>query len=201
MGRRVGGGARDSSTGTTIRNFSGRMAGIGYSHGMFDFLDGSGVWIVTGLLFAVGLAGCVIPVLPGHLLILAGAIGYRLMLGPGAGIAWWGFVILVLLMAFAQVFEIISGSLGAKWFGGSKWGAIGALVGGIAGLFFLPFGLLVGPLVGAFGFEKAFAKKDTRDSAVSGVGSVVGTVAGMAFKIVVGVLMIAWFFADVFWIG
>lgn len=177
------------------------MAGIGYTRRMLDFLGDSGVWVVTGLLFAAGLAGCVIPVLPGHLFILAGAIGYRLMVGPGAGIAWWGFAILVLLMAMAQAFEIISGSLGAKWFGGSKWGAIGALVGGIAGLFFLPFGLLVGPLVGAFGFEKAFAKKDNRESTVSGVGSVIGVLAGMVFKIVVGVLMIAWFFADVFWIG
>lgn len=168
---------------------------------MFDFLEGSGAWIVTGLLFVAGLAGCVIPVLPGHLLILAGAIAYWLMVGEDAGIAWWGFGILILLTAVAQAFEIISGSLGAKWFGGSKWGAIGALVGGIVGLFFLPFGLILGPLVGAFGFEKAFAKKDNRESAVSGVGSVVGTVAGMAFKIVVGVLMIGWFFVDVFWIG
>lgn len=167
---------------------------------MFDFLEGSGVWIVTGLLFVAGLVGCVVPVLPGHLLIIVGAIVYRLMTGSGAGIAWWGFAILVLLMAIAQAFEIISGSLGAKWFGGSKWGAVGALVGGVAGLFFLPFGLLVGPLVGAFAFEKAFAKKNSRDSAVSGVGSVVGTVAGMAFKIVVGVMMIAWFFVDVFWV-
>ncbi len=176
------------------------MAGIGYIRLMFDFMEGNGAWIVTGLLFVVGLAGCVLPVLPGHLFIIAGAIAYRLMVGPGAGIAWWGFAILVLLMAIAQAFEIISGSLGAKWFGGSKWGVIGALVGGIAGLFFLPFGLILGPLIGAFGFEKAFAKKDNRDSVVSGVGSVIGTVAGMAFKIVIGVMMIGWFFVDVFWV-
>lgn len=168
---------------------------------MFDFMEGSWVWVITGLLFVFGLAGCVIPVLPGHLFIVAGAVSYRLIVGPGAGIAWWGFAILLLMMAIAQAFEIISGSLGAKWFGGSKWGAIGALVGGVAGLFFFPFGLLVGPLVGAFGFEMAFAKKDTRDSAVSGVGSVVGTVAGMVFKIVIGVMMIGWFFVDVFWVG
>jgi uncharacterized protein YqgC (DUF456 family) len=168
---------------------------------MLDFLEGSGVWIVTVVMFLVGLLGCVVPVLPGHLFIIAGAVAYRLMVGPGAGIAWWGFAILVLLMAVAQVFEIISGSLGTKWFGGSKWGAIGALVGGIAGLFFFPVGLLLGPLVGAFAFEKAFAKRDSRESAVSGVGSVVGTVAGMAFKIVIGVMMIGWFFVDVFLIG
>lgn len=168
---------------------------------MEEMLKDGGVWLVTVLLMVIGLVGCVVPVLPGHLVILVGAVGYRLMVGPEAGIGWWGFGILVALMAISQVFEIISGSLGAKWFGGSKWGAVGALVGGIVGIFFLPIGLLVGPLVGAFGFEKLFAKKDTKDSVTSGVGSVVGTVAGMGFKIVVGVLMIAWFLADVFWIG
>jgi len=164
---------------------------------MEDILKDGGIWLVTSLLLAVGLAGCVLPVLPGHLLILAGAVGYRLMAGPDAGIGWWGFGMLFLLMAVSQVFEIMSGSLGAKWFGGSRWGAVGALVGGIVGLFFLPFGLLVGPLAGAFGFEKLFAKKNTRESTVSGVGSVVGTLAGMGFKVFVGVLMIAWFLVDV----
>lgn len=177
------------------------MAEICYHLAMFDFLEGSAPWIVAGIFFVVGMVGCVLPVLPGHLFIIAGAVAYRLMVGPGAGIAWWGFAVLVLLMAIAQAFEIISGSLGAKWFGGSKWGAIGALLGGILGLFFLPFGLILGPLIGAFGFEKAFAKKDNRESAVSGVGSVVGTVAGMVFKIVIGVMMIGWVFVDVFWIG
>lgn len=165
---------------------------------MNEFLQDSGIWIVTAGLLIAGLVGCVLPILPGHLLILAGAVAYRLLEGADAGIAWWGFAILVVLMAVSQIFEMMSGSLGAKWFGGSKWGAIGALVGGIVGLFFFPIGLLAGPLVGAFGFEMLFAKKKSRESAVSGVGSVVGTVAGMGFKIAVGVLMIAWFFLDVF---
>jgi len=169
--------------------------------GMNEILQGSGIWVVTAGLLIAGLVGCVLPILPGHLIILAGAVAYRLMKGADAGIAWWGFAILILLMAVSQVFEIMSGSLGAKWFGGSKWGAVGALVGGIVGLFFFPIGLLAGPLVGAFGFEMLFAKKKSRESAVSGVGSVVGTVAGMGFKIAVGVLMIAWFFLDVFVVG
>lgn len=119
------------------------------------------------------------------------------MVGPSAGIAWWSFGILIILLAVSQIFEIISGSLGSKWFGGSRWGAVGALVGGLVGLFFLPFGLLVGPLAGAFGFEYLFAKKKTRESAISGVGSVVGTLAGMGFKVFIGVVMVAWFLADV----
>ena len=168
---------------------------------MIEFLQGSAVWLVTGSLLIVGLIGCVLPALPGHLFILLAAVGYRLMEGSDAGIAWWGFGILVLLMAISQVFEIVSGSLGTRWFGGSKWGAAGALIGGIVGLFFLPFGLLLGPLIGAFGFEKAFAKKETRESAVSGVGSVVGTVVGIVVKVIVGVLMIVWFFLDIWVIG
>jgi uncharacterized protein YqgC (DUF456 family) len=163
-----------------------------------EFLQGGGVWIVTGSLLIVGLVGCVLPALPGHLFILLAAIWHRLMVGPDAGISWWGFGILILLMAISQVFEIVSGSLGTQWFGGTKWGALGALVGGIVGLFFLPFGLLIGPLVGAFGFERLFAKREIRDSAVSGVGSMVGTMVGIVVKVIIGVLMIAWFFLDVF---
>lgn len=165
---------------------------------MMAFLQESGVWVVTIGLFVTGLVGSVLPMLPGHLFILAGAIGFRLMKGPGSGIEWWGFGILVGLMVISQVFETLSGSLGSKWFGGTKWGAVGALIGGLAGLFFLPVGLLVGPLAGAFGFEMAFGKQKTKPAVVSGVGSVVGTVAGMGFKILIGVLMITWFFLDLF---
>jgi uncharacterized protein YqgC (DUF456 family) len=74
---------------------------------------------------------------------------------------------------------------------------LGALVGGIVGIFFLPFGLLIGPLIGAFGFERLFAKREIRESAVSGVGSMVGTLVGIVVKVVIGVAMVVWFFLDI----
>ena len=170
---------------------------------MWEFFLSSGVgtgvaWAVTISLLLAGAVGCVLPVLPGHLIIFIAAVAHRLMLGDEAGLQWWSFVILVILMTVSQTFEMISGAAGTKWFGGTRWGAAGALIGTIAGLFFLPFGLLLGPLVGAFVAEVAFAKKETRPAAISGVGSVVGTLAGMGFKIVVGILMIGWFLLDVF---
>ena len=170
---------------------------------MWEFFLSSGVgtgvaWAVTISLLLAGAVGCVLPVLPGHLIIFIAAVAHRLMLGDEAGLRWWSFVILVILMTVSQTFEMISGAAGTKWFGGTRWGAAGALIGTIAGLFFLPFGLLLGPLVGAFVAEVAFAKKETRPAAISGVGSVVGTLAGMGFKIVVGILMIGWFLLDVF---
>lgn len=155
-------------------------------------------WIVTILLFLTGLLGCVLPVLPGHLLILAGAISYRIMMGAEASLEWWGFGVLLFLIVLSQVFDFLSGSLGAKMFGGSKWSAMGALLGGIAGLLFLPLGLLLGPLIGAFLFEKLFAQKEMKPSLAAGIGGLVGTLTGMVFKLFIGVLMITWFFLDVF---
>jgi uncharacterized protein YqgC (DUF456 family) len=161
-------------------------------------LGNGGAWFITISLLVAGAVGCVVPVLPGHLILLIAAVAYRLMLGEAAGLAWWSFVVLVLLMAVSQTFEILSGAAGSKWFGGTRWGAIGAIIGGVAGLFFFPIGLLLGPLIGAVVFEMAFAKQQARPAVISGVGSVVGTLTGMVFKIVVGILMIAWFLLDVF---
>ncbi len=169
-----------------------------------EFLGYAGVsvaWAITIGLMIVGMVGCVMPVLPGHLILLIAAMGHRLMLGEGSGLQWWSFVILGVLMAISQALEMFSGAAGSKWFGGSRWGALGAIFGAIGGLFFMPFGILVGPLVGCFAMEIAVAKMEARPAMVSGVGSVVGTVTGMAIKLGFGLLMVLWFLADVFWIG
>ena len=158
-------------------------------------------WLVTASLLLVGLVGCIVPVLPGHLIILIAAIVHRIMFGVESGIVWWSFLILAVLMAVSQAIEMISGAAGTKWFGGTKWGALGAFVGALVGMFFFPVGLLAGPLVGAFGFEMAFANKEAKPAMVSGVGSLAGTLVGMVVKLIIGVMMIAWFLIDVFWVG
>ena len=107
-----------------------------------EVLQGVGTgaaWLVTICLLVAGVIGCVLPILPGHLIILIAAVAHRVMLGGASGLHWWSFVILALLMAISQTFETLSGAAGAKWFGGTRWGAAGALVGSIVGLFFLPF--------------------------------------------------------------
>jgi uncharacterized protein YqgC (DUF456 family) len=123
------------------------------------------------------------------------------MLGPESGLQWWSFVILALMMAASQALEMLSGAAGSKWFGGSRWGALGAVLGGILGIFFIPYGLLLGPLLGATAGELLVARQEPRPAVVSGVGSVVGTLAGMGIKIALGMAMIVWFFLDVFLIG
>lgn len=157
-------------------------------------------WIVTICLLIVGFIGTLVPFLPGHLILFFAAVGHWLMLREDSGVEWWTFVVLGLLLTLSQIFEFMSGAVGTRWFGGTRWGAAGALIGGIVGMFFMPFGLILGPLIGSTLCEFVFAKKEVKPAAVSGVGSVLGTVAGLIVKVVVGVVMIVWFIVDVIWI-
>ncbi|MGB6220384.1 DUF456 domain-containing protein [Haloferula sp.] len=168
--------------------------------GGWDEVGAGGVWLMTICLFVVGLAGCVVPVIPGHLMILMGAVAYRWLLGAESGLSWWTVGVIGLLLVASQTFEFVSGAAGSKWFGGTKWGSGGAIVGGIVGMFFMPFGLILGPLLGAYAFEAMFAKQEHKPAMVSGVGSAVGTMAGLVVKILVGVVMVVCFFSDVFFI-
>jgi uncharacterized protein YqgC (DUF456 family) len=159
-------------------------------------------WVVTSCLLIAGLVGCILPVLPGHLILLIAAVAHRLMLGrEESGLAWWSFLILAALMAISQAIEFASGAAGTRWFGGTKWGAFGAFIGSLVGMVFMPFGLLLGPLAGAMIAEIVVEKRHPKPAAVSGVGSVVGTIAGMIVKLAIGAVMIVWFFLDVFWVG
>jgi uncharacterized protein YqgC (DUF456 family) len=118
-----------------------------------EILQETGAWIVTVSLLVAGLAGVFLPFLPGHLLIFLAAVGHWVILGPEAGVGWWTLGVLGVLLILSQVAEYASGAMGTRWFGGSRWGAAGALAGGIVGIFFAPFGLLLGPLIGAFLLE------------------------------------------------
>lgn len=164
-----------------------------------DFAITWGVWIAMGSLVMLGLAGTVVPFLPGHLLIFAAAFIPFLSLNDGGGVEWWGIIMLGIGVIVAQVLEFLSGAVGTRWFGGTRWGAFGAVVGGIVGIFFMPFGLFLGPLIGAFACEWILTDKTLKPATASGVGSVIGTVAGMLMKIVVAILMVAVLAIDLFW--
>lgn len=165
-----------------------------------DFVMTWGVWVATGSLVMLGLAGTVVPFLPGPLLIFAAAFVPFFTLDDGGGVEWWGIIVLGLGLILSQVLEYLSGAVGTMWFGGTKWGAFGAFVGGIVGVFFMPFGLLLGPLIGAFTCEWLLTEKTVKPATASGVGSVIGTLTGMVLKIIVALIMTAVLIADIFWI-
>jgi uncharacterized protein YqgC (DUF456 family) len=149
------------------------------------------VGIVVGALFLAGLIGALIPWIPGPLFILIGALVWAIathfaVIGVGR------LVILVALALTTLLVNFAAGPIGARRSGGSRWAVAGAIVGALAGLFFGPFGLLLGPVVGAVAGEM-LRGGDVEGSLRSGVGALIGTVAGIAADFVISVAMIGLF--------
>lgn len=158
----------------------------------------SGVWLLTGCLLLAGLAGSVLPLLPGPLLIFIAGILHTFLL-PEQGMGWQGIVVLSLLLVVSYVVDMLAGALGARWFGASRWGIAGVFVGGIVGLFFAPVGFLVGPLAGGLLFELVFARKRMAPAVKSTWGTLLGTGAGLVVRLVLSVAMIAAVLVDCLW--
>jgi uncharacterized protein len=153
-------------------------------------------WFFTVALFAIGLIGTVLPVFPGTIVILAGAVLHRVMLGPEKSIGWWTLAILVLLTVATYTLDFLSGYFGARFFGATRWGMFGALLGALIGLFFGIAGLFVGPVIGAVAGE-FIAGKRMIDAGRAGWGSLLGNLAAMIGKLFIALVMIAIFFMTV----
>ena len=117
------------------------------------------------------------------------------------GLNWVSFVVLTVLFALSVLVDWLSGAIGAKWFGSSKWGIAGVIVGGIIGFFFGFIGIIIGPLLGAFIFEMIFAKKELNAASKSTWGTLVGGGAGMLGKAMISLAMIAYYVVDVIFIN
>jgi uncharacterized protein YqgC (DUF456 family) len=111
----------------------------------------------------------------------------------------WGIVLMAVLLVVSYVADMASGAMGAKWFGASRWGIVGVLVGGLVGLFFGFLGLIIGPIVGGLLFEVVVARRNWREGIRSTWGSVVGTGVGLVMRIVLSLGMVATFFIDALW--
>jgi uncharacterized protein len=153
-------------------------------------------WVITIVLFAVGLIGAIAPVLPGTTIILAAAVIHRIMLGPEKSIGWRTIIVLVLLTLATYAIDILGGYFGAKYFGATKWGTFGAILGALVGLFFGILGLFVGPVIGAIAGE-FIAGKRMIDAGRAGWGSLLGNLGAMLGKLVIALAMITIFFLTV----
>jgi uncharacterized protein len=157
-----------------------------------------GVWILTSLLMITGLIGSIVPLLPGPVIILLGAVIHQ-VLRPESGGSWWTIGGLVIGVVAAYALDFISGAMGTKAYGGSRWGIAGVLIGGLVGLFFSLPGLILGPLIGGFAFEMLFAGKPPDSAARSSWGTFLGTGLGLVLRFAISLVMVGLFLADIFW--
>jgi len=135
----------------------------------------------------IGLIGTFVPVVPATLVIYIGALIAAYVDGF-THLTWVWLVALGLVTLAASLVDNVASGWGARKYGGSKAAMWGAILGSVVGLF-IPFGLLVGPGVGALLAELVIMRRPMREALSSTWGTLVGLLAGIAAKFTLHVLI------------
>lgn len=149
------------------------------------------LWILSAVLTVTGLAGMLMPLIPGAPLLFLG-----LLFGAWADnfqyVGLWTLLLLALLTVLTYLIEFFAAALGAQKYGGSRRAMWGAVLGGFIGIGFSIPGIILGPFVGAVLGELSLQR--TLDQASrAGFGTVVGMALGIAGKLAIGLAMIGLF--------
>jgi uncharacterized protein len=145
------------------------------------------LWIIIGIACVIlGVIGCVLPIIPGppvayvSLLLLQITEKDQRPFNTNT-LVIWGIVVLLV-----TVLDYIVPVWGTKKFGGTKYGAWGSTIGLILGLFFAPWGIIIGPFGGAVIGELLGGQRSSR-AFRAGIGSFIGFLTGVILKLVVSV--------------
>jgi uncharacterized protein YqgC (DUF456 family) len=144
--------------------------------------------VVGVVLLAAGVAGLVLPVLPGAVLLVLGVLA--LAWAGGFTVIGWGTVAFAGAIGLAiTAVDVVASLVGARAFGASRWAVIGSAVGLVAGLFLGLPGIVLGPAIGALAFE--YAKDPNFERALkAGVGAFLGYVVGSALKVTLAFVLV-----------
>lgn len=149
------------------------------------------LYVLAALLMIGGLAGNILPALPGIPMIFGGiwlvaAVDHYQRLGT-----WW-LVIIGVLGSIGVAMDFVATALGAKRVGASKLALWGAAIGTIVGMFFGLAGLVLGPFAGAV-LGELLAGNSVLRSAHVGIGTWIGLLFGTLIKLVISFVMIGLF--------
>ncbi|NYF34627.1 hypothetical protein HDC96_000390 [Stenotrophomonas sp. JAI102] len=165
---------------------------------ILDSMDHSFIlYLLAVVLVLVGIAGVILPALPGIPLVFAG-----LLLAAWADdfvhVGWLPLTVLGLLTLLSFAVDILATVVGAQRVGASRKALWGTFLGSIVGVFFMPIGLFVGPLAGALLGEYWHTRELGRSTKV-GLATWLGILLGFALKLalviaMLGLFAFAWFF-------
>lgn len=153
------------------------------------------LWIVVGgLCLLLGLAGSVLPILPGPPLAYVGLLlqQFRSDAPFTSKFLWvWAAVTLAVV-----VLEYVIPVYGTKRYGGSKYGVWGCTIGLVAGFWLGPIGIILGPFIGALIGEMIYAN-DSHTALRAAFGSFIGFLAGTVLKLIACGVMIYYYIAGI----
>ena len=142
-----------------------------------------------------GLIGSILPGLPGTPLVFLAAIGHRLYFAQ-TSVSNLVLGVLAGLLVVSLLLDFAATALGAKKFGATWRGAVGAVVGGLCGLLLVFPGIILGPFIGALVFE-LLGGQEFRAAASAGEGATLGLLLGNIGNVALTVVMAGLFTANV----
>lgn len=151
------------------------------------------LWIIVVVLVLAGIAGTLLPWLPGVPLVF-GALLLAAWMDDFVRVSAFTVAVLGVLMALALLADLLASALGAERVGASRKAVIGAAVGTAVGIFFGLAGLLLGPFVGAVVGE-LMTKSDVERATRAGIGTWVGLLLGTVAKLALAFTMVGVFAA------
>jgi uncharacterized protein YqgC (DUF456 family) len=157
------------------------------------------LYVIAVILIVAGLAGAVVPSLPGIPMIFGG-IWLIAWMDHFRHLGLWWLLGIVLVGTIGLILDLMAGALGAKRVGASQLAVWGALAGTLIGLFFGLPGIVLGPFLGAVTGELASGNSVLRSAHV-GVGTWVGLIFGTLIKLISSVMMVALFGTGWWWNG
>jgi len=149
------------------------------------------LWILAVALVFAGLAGMLLPALPGAPLLFAGL----LMAAWAEDFTYVGtktLIVLGIMAVLSYALDFAATALGARRFGASSRAITGAALGTVVGLFFGLPGLVLGPFLGAVAGELT-ARRDLQAAAGAGIGAFLGLLLATAGKLALGFAMLGLF--------
>jgi uncharacterized protein YqgC (DUF456 family) len=146
------------------------------------------LWILSCALIALGLAGIVLPALPGTILVLGGIV-LGAWIDDFTRVGWVAVTAVAVLAVLAWLMDYVAALLGARRAGASRQAIIGAAIGTVAGVFMGLVGVLFMPLVGA-AIGEFLARRNHGMALRVGIATWLGLMAGMLAKFVLAFMMI-----------
>lgn len=156
-------------------------------------LDPTVWWVLSVALIVLGLAGTVLPVLPGTLLVWGGIV-LGAWIDDFSLVGWGTLAFITVLALLAWALDYVAGLLGAQKAGASKLALVGAAVGTVVGIFMGLVGVLFMPLVGA-AIGEYWARKDHTRAVHVGFYTWVGIMIWLIAKVVLAFIMLGVFVA------
>jgi hypothetical protein len=154
-------------------------------------------WLLAGLLVVAGLAGTVVPALPGVPLVFSGLL-VGAWIGNFEAVGWLTLGVFAVLTALAQGLDFLASAFGAQYAGAGARAFWGATIGALVGMFFGIPGLILGPFAGAV-LGEISAGSGLRQSSRAGMGAWLGMIFATAIKLAIAFVMIGIFLFQLGW--